>query len=127
MATGITRAFSRGFAKRGTTRVQDADTSLVTHNSAAVATIPIPTSGKALLQVNVASFTGGTNVTVKLQHSVDGVSFLDISGATTAALTATGTVVVAFNGFVGPYVRAVSTVTGTFTVLSVTTDVYATD
>ena len=126
MAVGITNAY-KNQARRGVVRLQDADTSLVTHNGTAVGGIPIPTSGKGLLAVNVATFTGGTNVTIKVQHSVDGNSWSDVSGATTSALTATGTALVAFNGFVGPYVRAVSTVTGTFTALSVTTDIYVTD
>lgn len=126
MAVGITNSY-KNQARRGTVRLQDADASLVTHNGTAVGGIPIPTGGKALLAVNVTTFTGGTNVVVKVQHSVDGVTFADISGATTSTLTATGGVLVAFNGFVGPFVRAVATVTGTFTVLVVTTDIYVTD
>jgi hypothetical protein len=126
MATGIRTAY-KGQLRRATVRLQDADTSLVTHNGASVVGVPVPTTGKGLLSVTVNSFTGGTNVTIKVQHSVDGTSWADISGATTAALTATGSTLVAFNGFVAPYLRAVSTVTGTFTVLSVTTDVYLTD
>lgn len=127
MALGVTYTADRSSARKGVVRVQEADTSLVTHNGTAVGSVPVPTTGKGLLQVNVVSYTGGTNVTVKLQHSVDGVNFVDVTGATSAALTTTGVSVVAFNGFVGPFVRAVSTVTGTFTVLSVTTDVYVTD
>lgn len=126
MAVGITNAY-KNQARRGTVRLQEADASLITHNGTAVGGIPIPTAGKGLLAVNVTTFTGGTNVTVKVQHSVDGATWLDVSGATSGALTATGAVAVAFNGFVGPFVRAVSTVTGTFTVLVVTTDIYVTD
>jgi hypothetical protein len=126
MAVGITNAY-KNQARRGTVRLQDADTTLTTHNGTSVGGIPIPTTGKGLLAVNVTAFAGGTNVTVKLQHSVDGNTWSDVSGATTSALTATGAVAVAFNGFVGPYVRAVSTVTGTFTSLTVTTDIYVTD
>lgn len=126
MAVGIRNSFKNG-ARRGIVRLQDADASLVTHNGATVGSIPIPTAGKGLLQVNVTTFTGGTNVVVKVQHSVDGTAWSDVSGATTSTLTATGAVVVAFNGFVGPFVRAVATVTGTFTVLVVTSDIYVTD
>lgn len=126
MAVGITNSY-KNQARRGTVRLQDADTSLVTHNGTAVGGIPIPTAGKALLAVNVTAFAGGTNVVVKVQHSVDGNAWADISGATTSTLTATGAVLVAFNGYVGPFVRAVSTVTGTFTTLTVTTDIYVTD
>lgn len=127
MALGVTYVADRSNARKGVVRVQDSDASLVNHNGTAVGSVPIPSTGKGLLQVNVTTFTGGTNVTVKLQHSLDGVNFSDVSGATSGALTATGAVVVAFNGFVAPFVRAVSTVTGTFTVLVVTTDVYLTD
>lgn len=126
MPVGITNAY-KSAARRGTVRLQEADTSLVTHNGVSVGGIPIPTAGKGLLAVTVNSYTGGTNVTVKVQHSVDGSAWADISGATSGALTATGSVLVAFNGFVGPFVRAVSTVTGTFTVLSVTSDIFVTD
>lgn len=127
MALGVTYVADRSNARKAVVRVQDADASLVNHNGTAVGSVPIPTAGKGLLQVNVTTFTGGTNVTVKLQHSLDGTNFSDVSGATSGALTATGVTVVAFNGFVAPFVRAVSTVTGTFTVLVVTTDVYVTD
>lgn len=126
MAIGVRTAFKNG-PRRGVVRVQEIDTSLVTHNGTGVGSIPIPTTGKALLNVNVISYTGGTNVTVKLQHSVDNATWVDVTGATSGALTTTGVALVAFNGFVGPYLRAVSTVTGTFTVLSVTTDVYLSD
>lgn len=126
MAVGIKTAFKNG-ARRAVVRLQEADASLVNHNGATVGGVPIPTTGKGLLQVNVVTFTGGTNVTIKVQHSVDGTVWSDVSGATTSALTATGAVVVAFNGFVAPFVRAVSTVTGTFTVLVVTSDIYVSD
>lgn len=126
MAVGIRTAFKNG-ARRAVVRLQDADASLVNHNGATVGSVPIPTTGKGLLQVNVATFTGGTNVTIKVQHSVDGTAWSDVSGATTSALTATGAVLVAFNGFVAPFVRAVSTVTGVFTALVVTTDIFVTD
>lgn len=127
MAVGVTNAYKNN-ARRGTVRLQDADASLVNHNGTTVSIpFPAPSTGKGYLAVNVTTFTGGTNVTVKVQHSVDGVGWADVSGATSGALTATGAVIVAFNGPVGPYVRAVSTVTGTFTVLVVTTYVYLTD
>jgi hypothetical protein len=126
MAVGITNSY-KSQARRGVVRLQDADTSLVTHNGTSVGGIPIPTTGKALLSVTVANFTGGTNVTVKVQHSVDGSSWADISGATSGALTGNGSTLVAFNGYVAPFVRAVATVTGTFTALTVTTDIYVTD
>lgn len=126
MAVGISNSFKNS-ARRGVVRLQDADASLVNHNGTSVGSIPIPTTGKGLLSVTVNTFTGGTNVTIKVQHSVDGLAWSDVTGATSGALTATGTTLVAFNGFVGPRVRAVSTVTGTFTVLNVTSDIYVTD
>lgn len=127
MAVGVTNAYKNN-SRRGTVRLQDADASLVNHNGTAVSIpFPSPSTGKGYLAVNVTTFTGGTNVTVKVQHSVDGVGWADVSGATSGALTATGAVIVAFNGPVAPRIRAVSTVTGTFTVLVVTSDVFLTD
>lgn len=124
MAVGTRNTFKTA-PQKAIVRLQDADTNVATHNGVSVANpAPIASTGKALLAVTVANFAGGTNVTVKVQHSVDGNAWLDISGATTAALTGNGSTLVGFNGFVGPFLRAVSTVTGTFTTLTVTTDVF---
>lgn len=69
----------------------------------------------ALLYVNVTAASGTTpTMTVKLQDSLDGTNWFDVTGAATTSITAAGSQLVRVtNTAIGPFVRLVWTIGGT--------------
>lgn len=79
-----------------------------------------------VFNTNVTAASGTTpSLTVKLQDSLDGgVSWADITGATTASLTTTGNSTIRVTAPIGDMVRAVWTITGTTPSFTFTVDAW---
>lgn len=72
-------------------------------------------ANNALVYVNVSAVSGTTpTMTVKLQDSVDGTNWFDVTGGATASITATGPQLVRIASTpIAPFVRLVWTLGGT--------------
>lgn len=77
-------------------------------------TTPFSLSNAIVAYLNVTAASGTTpSLTVKFQDSPDGVTFYDIASGAFTAVTAAGTSRIVLPAGVGPFVRAVYTISGT--------------
>lgn len=84
-----------------------------------VDTVAAVTAAQWIFHLHLHSISA-TNATFKVQDSLDNVTFADITGVTTTALTAAGSVRVTGTGNTRRYVRLVSTIVGGATTVSAT-------